>query len=113
MIIMLAGVAMGVKKAAAEATQRLISTGRAERSSWAAADTAIGIMIKAVAVLLISWPKITVTTNRAASRAYGPASATAPTITPNTSSPAPELLIAVDIGSMPAISSTVVHGMRR
>ena len=113
MIIMLAGVAIGVKNAAAEATQRLIRTGRAERSSWAAADTAIGIMIRAVAVLLISWPKMTVTMNMATSRAYGPASATAPTITPATRSPAPELLIAVDIGSIPATSSTVVQGIRR
>ena len=52
------GVATGVRKDAAAATATLISTGCGEMPSWRAAATAIGMMIRAVAVLLISWPRI-------------------------------------------------------
>ncbi len=78
---MFAGVATGVRKATAAATHRLISTGRADTSSWSAAETAIGIITSAVAVLLMSWPKTTVITNSATSSTSGPASPTASTMT--------------------------------
>ena len=71
MIIMFTGVATGVRNATAAPTHRLIRTGRAEMSSWSAAATAIGIITSAVAVLLISCPKMTVITNSPASRAVG------------------------------------------
>jgi hypothetical protein len=51
---MLAGVETGVRKATAAATHRLMRTGRADTSSCSAAETATGIMMRAVAVLLIS-----------------------------------------------------------
>ena len=59
--IMFAGVATGVRNDAAAAMHTVMSTGRGETSSWAAADTAIGITISAVAVLLIICPNATVT----------------------------------------------------
>ena len=54
MTIRFAGVATGVRKATAAPTHKLMSTGRAEMSSCWEADTAIGIMTSAVAVLLIN-----------------------------------------------------------
>ena len=48
--------ATGVRNEAAAATVTHISTGLAETSMSAAAETATGITISAVAMLLISWP---------------------------------------------------------
>jgi hypothetical protein len=50
----LAGVAIGVRKDAAAATPTDIRTGRGETPSSVAAETAIGITMSAVAVLLIN-----------------------------------------------------------
>ena len=61
--IRFAGVATGVRKAAAAATATAISTGFAETSISAAAESAIGITISAVAMLLISWPSTAVSRN--------------------------------------------------
>ena len=72
---MLAGVATGVRNAAAAATHTHMSAGLGETPSCAAADTAIGIIMSAVAALLMSWLNNTVTTNRAASSMTGPAPA--------------------------------------
>ena len=57
MTIRLVGVAIGVRKDAAAATATLISTGRGETPMLCAAATPIGMMIRAVAVLLINWPE--------------------------------------------------------
>ena len=73
----------------------------------------MGIIISAVAALLISWLNTTVTTKRAASNMIGPFPAVAPTMALATSSLAPEVRMAWDSGIMPAISSTVVHSIRR
>jgi len=54
MIIRFTGVATGVRNDAAAATQTLINTGRGEMPTSIAAATAIGMMISAVAVLLMS-----------------------------------------------------------
>src|SRR5262245_31072996 len=110
---MLAGVATGVRNDAAQATQRLTSTGLAETCSCAAADTAMGIMISAVAVLLTSWPNTIVSRTIAVSSAYGPAAPTACTIRWPTASPAPDTRIAVDRGMIPPTSTTVVHDTPR
>jgi hypothetical protein len=50
----LTGVATGVRKAAAEATVTLIRTGRGDTPISCAAATAMGMMMSAVAVLLMS-----------------------------------------------------------
>ena len=54
MTIMFTGVATGVRKAAAAATVTDISTGCGETPRSAAAATAIGITMSAVAMLLMS-----------------------------------------------------------
>ena len=72
MTIRLTGVATGVRYAAEAATVTDIRTGRTSIPRSAAAATAIGITISAVAMLLISCPNIAVTRNRPASSAYGP-----------------------------------------
>ena len=54
--IMLAGVAIGIRNAAEHDTVTAIRTGRADTPSSADADTAIGITISAVAVLLMVAP---------------------------------------------------------
>ena len=110
---MFAGVATGVRNDADAATHTLIRTGRAEMSSWLAADTATGIITSAVAVLLISWPNATVTMNSAISSTVGPASPTASTRMSAICCAAPESVMAVESGINPATSSTVVHEMPR
>src|SRR5262245_41203722 len=54
LIIRFTGVATGVRNAAAAATVTVISSGRAETPSVAAAETAIGLTTSAVAMLLIN-----------------------------------------------------------
>ena len=51
-----------VSRAADEATLSDMSTGSVDPSSVAAAETAIGITMRTVAVLLTSWPSTAVTT---------------------------------------------------
>lgn len=58
---MFAGVAMGVRSAAADATLTHINTVKGESSASVATDSAMGMMIRAVAVLLISCPNTAVT----------------------------------------------------
>jgi hypothetical protein len=60
MTIRFTGVATGVRNEATAATATHISTGRADTPSSDAADRAMGMTMIAVAVLLISWPKATV-----------------------------------------------------
>ena len=91
----------------------LISTGRGETPMPAAAATATGIMIRAVAVLLISWPMIAVTTNRPASSASGPASPTSLTSQSASMSAAPDSTIAVESGIIAPTRITVVQSMAR
>src|SRR5208283_4225947 len=96
--IRLTGVATGVRKAAAEAIVTLISTGRAETPISAEAATAIGMMINAVAVLLMSWPRIAVNRNSPPRSARGPASPTRRTRPSAISCAAPLVDIAVESG---------------
>ena len=74
---------------------------------------AIGITIRAVAMLLISCPKTAVTRNSPASSAYGPNGPTIATSWSAISPAAPVWVIAVDSGIMPATRTTVVHEMPR
>ena len=65
--IRLAGVATGVRNAAAAATRPPSAPARPRRPSSAAAETAIGITISAVAMLVMSWPSARTSTNRPSS----------------------------------------------
>ena len=69
----------GVRKDAAAETATAIRTGSAETSISAAADSATGITISAVAMLEISWPSAAVSRNRPSRSACGPASPTTST----------------------------------
>ena len=51
------------------ATFTAMSTGRADTSSSAAAETAMGMTIRAVAVLEMSWPSTATSTNSPTRRA--------------------------------------------
>ena len=113
MTIRFAGVATGVRKEAAADTATAISTGRGETPISVAAETAIGITIRAVAMLLISWPSTAVSRNRPSSSASGPASPTTSTSASASSSAAPGAYIAVESGIMPPTRTTVVHEMAR
>src|SRR5262245_45732604 len=106
---MLAGVAIGVRKEAAAATVTPISSGRTETWVSAAAEMATGMMISAVAVLLINCPTTTVNTNSPMSRAYGPLSPTALTSAMAILPAAPVFSIAVESGIIPPISTIVVQ----
>ena len=66
-----------------------------------------------VAVFEINWPNTTESTNRAISSMVGPESPTMPTSWEAIISPAPDFVMAVDIGIIPAISSTVVQEIAR
>src|SRR3954447_3845889 len=76
MTIRLVGVAIGVRNEAAAATATLIITGLGDTPMLVAAAIPIGITISAVAVLLMSCPRIAVSRNSPASSAVGPASPT-------------------------------------
>ena len=105
--------AIGVRKAAAAATVSDIITGRTEMPRSPAALIAIGIMMSAVAVFEISWPKTAVITKSPSKRAYGPASPTTSTRISAMSSAAPDCWTATDTGIIPATSTTVVHEIDR
>ena len=59
----------------------------------------------------MSWLKTTVSAYSPASRAVGPEPPTRSTIRVAIMAPAPDLVIAVDIGIIPPTSRTVVHEM--
>ena len=65
--------ATGVRNEAAAATVTAIKAGRTDTPMSTAAERAIGITISAVAVLLINWPSVAVSTKSPMSSAYGPA----------------------------------------
>src|SRR4051794_36330852 len=98
MTIRLAGVATGVRNAAAAATATAISTGLTDTSMSAAAETAIGMTISAVATLLISCPNAIVSPTSPARSAYGPAPPTTSTSRSASCSAAPLAIIAVESG---------------
>lgn len=109
MTIRLAAVAIGVRKAPAAAMVSDIITGRAEIPISAAAERAMGIMISAVAVFEMSWPKTAVIAKRPPSRACGPASPTTSTSPPAIAFAAPDLSTATDSGIMAATITTMVQ----
>ena len=113
MTIRFTGVATGVRNDAAAATATVISNGRAETPSSAAAETAIGITISAVAELLMIWPSTAVSTNRPSSSACGPAPPTTSTSSAASCSAAPVVCIAVDSGIIAPIRTTVVQATAR
>src|SRR6478672_10174785 len=68
----LAGVAIGVSSAADPATAMSMSTGWTEVWVAAAAETAIGVTMRTVAVLLTIWPSTAVSRNIATISTKGP-----------------------------------------
>src|SRR5690349_11643683 len=109
----LVGVAIGVRNAAAAATATLMSTGLGEMPMLFEAATAMGMMIRAVAVLLISCPKIPVRTKSPASKAYGPEFPTMLTSPSAIFCAAPVLTMAVESGIIAPTSITVVQSIAR
>ena len=83
--------------------------GTYDTPSCSAAEMPIGIMTRAVAVLLISCPSTAVMTNIPASNAYGPASPTRVTSASASMPAAPLLCMAADSDNMPPTRITVVH----
>ena len=106
-----AGVATGVSRAAAAKTAMAIRMGAGETSIWMAAANPTGTTMKAVAMLLISWPSTLVITNSPASSAYGPASPTSATSASASCWAAPLLTMAVDSDIRPPTRITVVQPM--
>ena len=105
--------ATGVRSAAADTTATAMRNGSGDTCSSAATEMAIGRMMSAVAVLLISWPKTRATRQRAPRTTIGPESPTMPMSPVAIISAVPVWVIAVDIGIMPATSSSVVQEMER
>ena len=79
----------------------------------AAAESAIGITISAVAMLLISWPSTAVSRNSPRSRACGPASPTTSTSRSASCPAAPVSTMAVESEIMPPTRITVVQAIAR
>src|SRR6478609_4289120 len=109
MTIMLVAVAIGVRNDAEPAMHRLISTGRGETPMPAAAAMAIGMTSIVVAVLLMTWPRLAVSTKRPARKTMGPAPPVSVTRWSATILAAPDCTIAVESGIIAAIRITVVQ----
>ena len=110
---MFAGVATGVSSAAEATTFNDISTGRAETSSSAAADTAIGMTTRIGGRVADELAEHGGQDEQRDQQRVGAGVPTMSTSRSASLSAAPLAVIAVDSGIIPATSTTVVHEMAR